>query len=122
MFGAIPAELILEVAKRDGVYTQLAFRFPPMVNIREEFLTSVAVELDVPANEHGSNFKSIGHEDHPSFTATRNWLEHRGFITTERRWSNGDRVIDPFYLNGKYFDVGDKFPCAAAMNIHLQYK
>lgn len=63
-----------------------------------------------------------GSKDHPVFANLRNVLESLGFIRTERSWCNGDRVLEPFKLNGIIFGVGDKFPSAAAMSGHLKFE
>jgi hypothetical protein len=43
---------------------------------------------------------SIGNEDHPEFAKLREKLGSEGYISIERGWWNGDRVLKPFYLNG----------------------
>lgn len=63
-----------------------------------------------------------GSQDHPVFANLRNTLEAQGYIRTERSWCNGDRVLEPFKLNGIIFGVGDKFPSAAAMSGELKFK
>jgi hypothetical protein len=65
--------------------------------------------------------KSISNEDHPEFAKLRNQLEHDGYIQCQRTWRNGDQVLVRFVFNGAVFDVGDQFPCAAAMQGHLKY-
>jgi methylase of polypeptide subunit release factors len=65
---------------------------------------------------------STGTLDHPKFAELRNLLEEQGYIRCERGWWNGDRVLQPFRLNGKLFDTGEQYPCAAAMKIRLKYK
>ena len=60
-------------------------------------------------------------ENHPVFANLRNVLEAQGYISVEKRWWNGDRVLEPFKLNGIIFGVGDQFPCASAMSGHLKY-
>ena len=67
---------------------------------------------------HCSSTESI---DHPEFTRLRNQLEEEGYIEVERRWWNGDRVLQSFTLNGYKFELGDKFLCASAMKFHLKY-
>lgn len=63
-----------------------------------------------------------GTEDHPEFARLRNELEQLGYITTERSWSNGDRVIKAFKLNGRILSRGEKFSCAAAMGCHVRFR
>ena len=55
-------------------------------------------------------------KDHDEFTKLRDQLEELGYIETQRRWWNGDRVIKGFKLNEWTFKKGEKFPCATAMN------
>ena len=59
-------------------------------------------------------------EDHPEFARLRDQLEAQGYIRCERNWSNGDRVLKPFSLNGVAFESGEQFCCAAAMKFHLE--
>ncbi len=63
---------------------------------------------------------TIGNKDHDEFTKLRNHLEELGYIKTERRWWNGDRVLKSFKLNGWTFRKGHKFPCAAAMRVSIE--
>ena len=65
---------------------------------------------------------STGNKDHPKFTKLRDKLEQNGYISTERRYWNGDRVLVNFSLNGLLFKKGDQFPCATAMNVRLKNK
>lgn len=60
--------------------------------------------------------------DHPDFTALRELLGEQGYIRIERGWWNGDRVLKPFLLNGVEFHQGGKFPCASAMQHHIEWK
>ena len=66
-------------------------------------------------------FKSVVAKDHPKFVMLRNKLSELGYILTEDRWNNGDRVIKPFILNGLKFKKGETFPCAAALNFTLRF-
>jgi hypothetical protein len=59
-------------------------------------------------------------EDHPEFTRLRDRLGELGYISIERGWSNGDRVLKSFSLNGVAFEPGEQFCCAAAMKFHLE--
>jgi hypothetical protein len=61
-----------------------------------------------------------GSEDHPKFAELRDQLEAQGYIRCERSWSNGDRVLKSFTLNGVPFEPGEQFCCAAAMKYHLE--
>lgn len=109
MFNAIPASLLMELAKRDGYMEQLSFDFPPVITIKREYLTSV------PMGYNWDGYGMIHSIDHPAFTELRERLGKEGFISIERNWSNGDRVTKPFYLNKIYFDVGERFTCAPAL-------
>ena len=64
---------------------------------------------------------SLGHHDHDEFTKLRNQLEEQGYITTQRGWSNGDRVIKGFRLNEFTLKKGDKFLSACAMKGAIQF-
>jgi hypothetical protein len=66
-------------------------------------------------------YTSLSHKDHPEFTKLRESLSESGFIKIERSWSNGDRVLKPFKLNGKRFKKDDTFYCAGAMRGHLKF-
>jgi hypothetical protein len=59
-------------------------------------------------------------KDHDEFTKLREELGRRGFISIERGWWNGDRILKPFYLNEWRFKKGHKFPCAAAMKNSIE--
>ena len=67
---------------------------------------------------------SISNKDHDEFTKLRNQLEELGYIETERRWWNGDRVLKSFKINEWTFRKGHRFPCASALNnsIHCARK
>lgn len=116
MFGAIDASILLELARREGYREQLKFDFPPVVYIRPELVCDVNTGYSF--NNHGY-FSS---QDHPAFAALRDDLERRGYIKTQRSWSNGDHVLKPFYLNEIYFDEGEQFPCGAAMKYTIEFE
>jgi hypothetical protein len=96
--------------------------------IEEEYVTSITIRTDLsdpdPEKElinrlkYGPSF-SIHDEDHPEFTKLREQLGAEGFISIQRGWWNGDRVLKPFTLNSKKFKKDDKFVCAGAMHWHL---
>ena len=69
----------------------------------------------------GGSMYSISNKDHDEFTKLREQLCNDGYITIERMWWNGDRVIKPFYLNDVKFSKGDKFVCASAMKWTLEH-
>lgn len=62
---------------------------------------------------------SISNKDHDEFTKLRNHLEEQGYITTQRNWWNGDRVLKSFKLNEWTFRKNHKFPCASAMRVSI---
>jgi hypothetical protein len=63
---------------------------------------------------------SVSNKDHDEFTKLRDQLEELGYIETERRWWNGDRVLKSFKINEWTFRKGHKFPCASALNNSIQ--
>lgn len=65
--------------------------------------------------------RTTGSDDHPQFKELRNELEDKGFISCQRGWWNGDRVIKPFVFNGKKFKKDEQFPSASAMKGHLKF-
>lgn len=71
---------------------------------------------------HNSTVTSTCSQDHPQFTQLREHLESTGYITCERRWWNGDRVLRAFAVNGHEFDVNDSFPCACVLGIQIQVR
>jgi hypothetical protein len=54
-------------------------------------------------------------QDHPMFTELREQLEREGYISIQRGWWNGDRVLKSFKLNEWTFRKGQKFSSAPAM-------
>ncbi len=58
--------------------------------------------------------------DHPEFTKLREQLAQEGYIKIERGWWNGDHVTNDFMVNDFPFKEGEKFPCAAALGIHIK--
>ena len=65
--------------------------------------------------------ESISTKDHPSFTELREELGKKGYISIERNWWNGDRVLKPFRLNGYLFKQDEKFPSGGAMEGHMKF-
>ena len=116
MFGAIDGGIYLELLKRSGWMEQLEFDFPPVIYISKDKLVSL------PMGYTWNTTGWIYSEDHPAFTSLRNRLEKEGYIKTERNWSNGDRVIKPFYLNNMYFEIGEQFSCAPALGVTYDIK
>ena len=80
----------------------------------EDFLVRKIKNSDSP-------MYSIGNKDHDEFTKLREQLGTEGYITIERNWSNGDRVVKQFYLNDVKFKKNDKFCCAAATKYTLTH-
>lgn len=113
MHGVISASLLKEVLYREGYREQLTFfdEFPPCIYIDRDKLT------DVSMGYAWNNYGFISHKDHPAFTNLREHLGEEGYIEIQRGWSNGDRVLKPFYLNNMYFDIGEQFSCAVALGI-----
>jgi hypothetical protein len=62
-----------------------------------------------------------GSDDGPEFKALRNQLEELGYITCERGWWNGDRVVKPFKLNDLTFKKGEQFSSGAALKFHMGF-
>ena len=92
----------------------------PRFRLRDEWCASLPDAIICELTETGSTFSSHGTVDHPSFTRLRNYLEARGYITTSRVSSNGDKVTKEFYLNDVLFKPGEVFFCASAMEFHLE--
>lgn len=89
--------------------------------ISEDFLTQTTVRYGY-TDTSGTYCVTTSNVDHPSFDALRTYLGNVGLIKIERGWWNGDRVVEPFILNDKEFEVGERFPSAGAMKGHLKYK
>lgn len=64
---------------------------------------------------------SLYHKDHDEFTKLREHLGELGYITIQRGWWNGDRVVKGFKLNEFYFKKGDKFCSAGAMQGSISF-
>ena len=64
---------------------------------------------------------SLSSEDHPEFTKLREQLGKDGYISIERGWWNGDRVLKPFTVNGVKFKKGEKFCSAGAIKWTLEH-
>jgi len=123
-YSAIPASLILEIASQNGHYTQLPLPLDlaPEYVLPEEYFTDIHVGYEYIPSTSCTKCSTTQTVDHPGFANLRNALESDKYITTERNWSNGDTVSKRFRLNSKWFEVGDKFPCAVAMHNHLRRK
>lgn len=98
------------------------------VSIREEYNTYTKNGREPTAEElllilQGKGNYSMGSSiDHPEFTKLREQLGDLGYISIERGWWNGDRVLKPFILNGLKFKVGEQFSCAGAMSGHFRVR
>ena len=113
MFGAISGALLWDLAKRGGAMEQLGLLEPvPFITIDLKYLSNVYIDY----RWYGDGMGVTHSQDHPSFTEIRELLGRKGYIHIERGWSNGDRVLRPFYLNRMLFDIGDKFCCAGALH------
>ena len=112
MFGAISANLLWDLAKRGGAMEQLELLEPvPFVEIDLRFFTDEYINY----RWYGDDGVGVTYSrDSACFNEIRMRLSKRGYLHIEDGWSNGDRVIKPFYLNRMLFDIGDKFVCAAA--------
>jgi hypothetical protein len=76
----------------------------------------------IDALKNSSESMIFSTKDPPEFTHLREQLEREGFIRVEHCWSNGDRVLKPFRLNGVKFKRHEQFGCAAAMKHHLEFE
>jgi len=119
---AIPLDILLALASAKGVMHQLKLPlYDPEFFIKEEFLTDVMVTYSwaYDTGDTGSTLSSVGH---PSFEALRESLGQQGYIQIQRNWSNGDRVIKPFLLNGQTFEEGETFYSPGALSSTLKTK
>lgn len=82
-------------------------------NITEEELIDTIKDANI--------IRLTGTKDHPEFARLREYLCENGFIKIQRSWWNGDIVTKSFTLNNAIFEVGDNFPSASAMKIHMKY-
>lgn len=121
MFGAIPFSVYRDIGRSQGVMIQLDLDLgcPPWYFINPEYLESLPKTLS-HYSPSGLRYGSHGSIDHPSFTELRNHLESRGYIHTIRTSSNGDTVLEPFYLNNYLMMPGEQFSCGAAMRHNKQ--
>lgn len=117
MFGAVPASLIMDVARSKGVYYQLELDLgcPIWVFVSPRYLTAETKGYQT-FDERGRKNGMTGSVDHPYFTETRNWLHNNGWIKMETGYWNGDKVIKPFYFNNVLLNAGESFGCAPAMS------
>jgi hypothetical protein len=93
--------------------------------LKREYISDVTDTKYMTLNMYdGSTISGMSHAriDHPEFTKLRDMLEQQGYISTERSWTNGDRVLKPFSLNTLKFKIGEQFPCAAALDVRLSIK
>ena len=99
------------------------------INIREEWSMYQHIPRDELTHEQlikiikgEDRCMSLKNDDHPEFAELRNKLEELGFISTQRSWWNGDRVLKPFSLNGAKFFKGEKFCSGAAIRYDVEQK
>jgi hypothetical protein len=98
------------------------------VTIHEEWNTYTRNGLEPTAEEvllilQGKGMCSMtSTADHPEFNKLREQLGELGYISIYRQGWNGDRVEKPFTLNRLKFNVGEKFSCGAAMDIHFKVR
>ena len=117
MFGAISGAVLLDLAKKGGYMQQLELLEPvPMIEIDLKYLSNVYIDY----RWQGDGMGVTHSQDHPSFTEIRELLGRKGYIHIERGWSNGDRVLRPFYINRYLFQEGDKFCCAGALHYTIK--
>ena len=120
---AIPASVILDLARQKGVGYQLPLKLHiPKFQINEDYLTDCPVTF---SHNNGGETEECGMRgfsqvDHPSYDALRRYLGANGYIEVGQGW-NGDITLKEFELNGVLFGVGDTFLCASAMKHHLDY-
>lgn len=95
------------------------------VTIREEWnihtnKKTVTDEDLVEVLKGRGSCSSTHSEDHPEFARLRDRLGELGYISIQRGWWNGDRVLKYFTLNGVAFEPGEQFCSAAPMKFHLE--
>lgn len=102
--------------------------------IDEQYITDVTVRIEHdlikdrsnPSNEDlirmlkgHDRTVTISNKDHDQFARLREELGKLGYISIERGWWNGDRVLRSFKLNEWTFRKGHKFPSAAAVKVMI---
>lgn len=109
MFGAIEAGALIEEHLRAGFGIQQELDLPLDVQIKEEYLTSSAVEYRI------GKLGYLARVDHPAFAELRKILIARGYVTPAPYpcW-NGDTVEKDFYFNGRLLRKRETFYCASA--------
>ena len=119
----IPVCWLLELARSNGYMYQMSLPLtPPEYTLPVEYFSDIPIGYSWIEEYTGTTCSDIQHVDHPGFTRLRNHLEARGYIKTERNSCNGDVVLNVFRLNGKWFEKGDRFPCAVAIKIEFALK
>ena len=117
MFGAISGSVLLDLVKKGGYMQQLDLLEPvPFITIDLKYLSNVYIDY----RWHGDGMGITYSQDHPSFEKVRRLLGNKGYIHIEESYSNGDRVLKPFYLNRYLFQEGDKFCCAGALHYTIK--
>ncbi len=92
---------------------------PPKLIIDQEYLTSVAVKLNIQ-DSTTARWGITSSVEHPTFAANRTWLADNDYIDRVDNCWNGDTVLSPFYLNDHLFNIGDTFSCADALRHKLK--
>ena len=121
MYGGISASMLMELASMNGKFYQLdlPLELPPEYTLPMEYFTDVQTGFEVLPPNCNTKYKTTQSEDHPGFARLRKILSGGNYIKMELGWSNGDRVLKRFCVNGKWFEPGDKFPCACALGDSL---
>lgn len=117
MFGAVSGELILEVARMQGYMHQL-----PLLETPPEFTVDPSCLCDIHVSysyiDEAGNSRGLQHSvEHPTMAAVRSLLHKQGYLVNNSGSVNGDTVVKPFVFNGEYYDVDQRFLCAAALGV-----
>jgi hypothetical protein len=105
----IPEEYLTDIPIR-----HIKYKYDTTKELTNEQLVDILVNGNI-------QYTSLSHKDHPEFTKLREKLCELDLIKIERSWTNGDRVLEPFKLNGKRFKKNETFYCACAIKAHLKY-
>lgn len=96
------------------------------VNILSEWNSYIKPGVETSAEDLCKVLKGEGEcsshssADHPEFAKLREQLSAEGYISIQRGWWNGDRVLKSFTLNDKQFKAGDQFCCGVAIKYELE--
>lgn len=89
--------------------------------IKPDHICSVSVSWQEVDEYGGIIYGTVSSIDHPSFDELRQHLGRKGLIVIQRAWWNGDRVLEDFMLNERYFKVGEDFPSGGAQSASLRF-